>query len=117
MTPRAMLLALAALLPRPVRRIRAATGGAATGNGVAWIEANDLAERLERECAPIILDVRGLDEFVGALGHIRSARNMPLSELPSRVPELAEFRERDLILVCRTQMRSAKAAALLGDAG
>jgi len=60
--------------------------------------------------------VRGLDEFVGALGHLRNARNIPVDELPSRISELAEFRERDVILVCRTQMRSAKAAALLTDA-
>jgi rhodanese-related sulfurtransferase len=121
MNPRAMLsrpaLGLAVLLEQFARRMRTVRRGVASDEGVSWIEANDLADRLDRESAPITLDVRGPDEFRGALGHLRNARNMPLDELPSHVSELAEFRERDLVLVCRTQMRSAKAAALLSNAG
>ena len=47
----------------------------------SWIEPAALAMRLEREDPPIILDVRGPDEFTGPLGHIRQATNMPLVEL------------------------------------
>ena len=41
----------------------------------------------------------------------------PSMSFKRRISELADFKERELTLVCRTQMRSAKAAALLKDAG
>src|SRR5262249_2733154 len=110
------LLALAALLPRLVRRMRAGPGAAAD-DAVSWIEAGNLADRLDPESGAIVIDVRGPDEFRGPLGHLRGARNIPLDELQRRISELVELRERELTLVCRTQMRSAKAALLLKGAG
>lgn len=107
------LFAIAAFIPRLVRRLRG-TGRAEDRN---WIDAATLAERLARRDAPVILDVRGADEFRGALGHLRGATNIPLDALPRRMPDLAEFKERELAVVCRTQMRSAKAADLLRAAG
>jgi rhodanese-related sulfurtransferase len=83
----------------------------------SWIEPSDLADRLEREPRPLIIDVRGPDEFAGELGHLAGARNIPLSELPQHLRDLGRFREHQVVLVCRTQMRSAKAAALLQQAG
>ena len=84
---------------------------------VSWIEASDLADRLKRDPAPIVVDVRGLDEFGGELGHLRGARNIPLADLPGRLAELSRYQEHELALVCRTQVRSATAAAALTDAG
>ena len=46
--------------------------------GAAWIEAGDLRDRLGRGEHPLILDVRGPDEFDGPLGHIDGPRNVPL---------------------------------------
>lgn len=89
----------------------------AAADNVSWVEASDLADRLKREPAPIVIDVRGVDEFAGELGHLRGARNIPLPELPQRIAELAGLKDRELALVCRTQMRSAKAAADLMSAG
>jgi uncharacterized membrane protein YdjX (TVP38/TMEM64 family)/rhodanese-related sulfurtransferase len=114
------LLALAVFIPRIARRMRAPGPGerrAAAAADVSWIEASDLADRLDRDPGPIVVDVRGPDEFRGALGHLRGARNIPLDDLQRRISELGEFRERELALVCRTQIRSAKAAALLKNAG
>jgi rhodanese-related sulfurtransferase len=84
---------------------------------VSWIEPPDLAGRLEGEQRPLIVDVRGPDEFAGGLGHLAGARNIPLSELPQQLGDLDRFKERPVVLVCRTQMRSAKAAAMLQQAG
>jgi rhodanese-related sulfurtransferase len=88
-----------------------------TRTGGSWIEAEGLVARLHEEPKPIIVDVREPDEFAGELGHLRGARNLPLSNLAQRITELAPFKERDVVLVCRTQMRSAKAASMLKDAG
>jgi rhodanese-related sulfurtransferase len=96
---------------------RAGARRAVTADGMSWIEASDLADRLQCDSRPIVVDVRGPDEFRGVLGHLHGARNIPLDELQRRISELTEFRARELTLVCRTQMRSARAAALLKGAG
>jgi len=62
-----------------------------------------------------VIDVRGPDEFTGPLGHIADASNMPVGELSKRL--VAALKDRPVVLVCRTDTRSATAAMLLGDAG
>lgn len=102
------LLAAIALLPRLIRRLR---------RPFAWLEADDLLRQLaHRETVPIV-DVRGPDEFVGPLGHIAGARNIPVGDLNARLSELAGLEPQPIVLVCRTDKRSAAAAQTLHDAG
>jgi rhodanese-related sulfurtransferase len=61
--------------------------------------------------------VRGPDEFTGPLGHIADAANLPVGELPQRLMEINALKNRPVVLVCRTDRRSATAATLLRDAG
>ncbi len=94
--------------------------GARTGaavDDVSWIEPGNLAERLGRDPKPVIVDVRGADEFNGPLGHIANALNLPVGELPNRLMEIKALKDGAVILVCRTDKRSANAAALLSEAG
>ena len=102
------LLAVIVLLPRLVGRMRQSFG---------WIEANELKRRLDRGEAVTVVDVRGPDEFTGSFGHIASARNIPVGELPSRLAELAGLERAPVVLVCRTDKRSAAAARALHTAG
>lgn len=81
-----------------------------------WIECADLAARLTCETLAII-DVRGPDEFDGPLGHIEGAVNVPLDAIAAGKADLAGLRGREIVLVCRTDRRSARAAASLGAAG
>jgi uncharacterized membrane protein YdjX (TVP38/TMEM64 family)/rhodanese-related sulfurtransferase len=104
------LLAAVAFLPRLARRLK-------SEDAVRWIELGELVPRLEAAEAVAVIDVRGPDEFSGPLGHIPQARNFPLPELPRRIAELALLIETPVVLVCQTDRRSAKAAALLGSAG
>ena len=83
----------------------------------AWIEAAELKRRLDRGEAVTIVDVRGADEFTGPLGHIASARNIPVAELEGRLAELAGLEGEPIVLVCRTDKRSATAARTLRAAG
>jgi rhodanese-related sulfurtransferase len=83
----------------------------------AWIEANELKHRLDRGEAVTVVDVRGRDEFVGPLGHIATARNIPIAELESRLAELAGLEREPIVLVCLTDRRSAMAARTLRAAG
>jgi uncharacterized membrane protein YdjX (TVP38/TMEM64 family)/rhodanese-related sulfurtransferase len=102
-------LALVAFAPRLVRRLRAPR--------LRWINAAELATLQASRHAPLVLDVRNPDEFAGPLGHLPGARNEPLGELPARLEGLAAARLRPLVVVCRTDKRSAKAAELLDAAG
>jgi uncharacterized membrane protein YdjX (TVP38/TMEM64 family)/rhodanese-related sulfurtransferase len=104
------VLAAVAFVPPLLRRFK-------NVEEVRWIEVAELAPRLDGTKAITVIDVRGPDEFLGHLGHIRGARNVPLAELPGRVGELASLTETPIILVCQTDKRSARAALLLGDAG
>jgi rhodanese-related sulfurtransferase len=81
-----------------------------------WIEAPELVRRLDTADAPLVLDVRGPEEFVGPLGHIAGAHNLPLPDLAARLGE-ATGSGRPLVVVCRTDRRSATAASQLLAAG
>jgi rhodanese-related sulfurtransferase len=112
------LLASAAFLPWLVRRFRQRAGTSQPGaSEVSWIEAPELDDRLMRGPPPAVLDVRGPDEFTGELGHIAGARNIPLADLLQRVDEIDRLKTGSVVLVCKTQMRSAKAAGMLKETG
>jgi rhodanese-related sulfurtransferase len=81
-----------------------------------WVEIEELRRWLAGEGAPVLVDVRGADEFDGPLGHIDGARNIPLAELPAHTKELAA-EGRPLVMVCLTDKRSSQAAAELVAAG
>jgi len=108
------LLALVGFLPRWVRRWRAA---APATDPVTWIEAPALAARLAREPRPLVIDVRGPEEFAGELGHIAGAINIPIDEFPTRIGVRNLPQAHDIVLVCKTQIRSAKAAGILTQSG
>jgi rhodanese-related sulfurtransferase len=84
---------------------------------LAWIEANELKRRLDYGEAVTVVDVRRPDEFIGPLGHIATARNIPVAELEGRLGELAGLERAPIVLVCRTDKRSATAARTLRAAG
>ncbi len=79
-------------------------------------EARGLAAS-EAEQAPLFLDVRQPDEYTGELGHVPGAILIPLPDLPERLPEIESYRGKKVIAICRSGSRSARAAALLTDAG
>jgi len=63
----------------------------------------------------LTVDVRGAHEFEGPLGHVRGAKLIPLPELEARASELP--RGKELLLVCRSGVRSAKASQQLEALG
>jgi rhodanese-related sulfurtransferase len=73
--------------------------------------------QFDKSTAVTVIDVRGPDEFIGPLGHIAGARNIPVGELNTRLSELAGLEQRPIVLVCRTDKRSAAAGHALHDAG
>lgn len=61
----------------------------------------------------ILLDVRESQEW--SAGHAPKARHIPLGQLPDRMKELPQGRQ--ILTICRSGMRSAKAASLLAKDG
>ncbi|HMC13351.1 MAG TPA: rhodanese-like domain-containing protein [Gallionellaceae bacterium] len=62
-----------------------------------------------------ILDVREQDEFKA--GHLLNAKSIPLGKLRDRIGELERYREKPIVVVCRSGQRSATACALLDKEG
>lgn len=90
---------LASLLRRP--------GGPA-------ISVVDATLLINREDA-LVLDVRDPAEYAG--GHIPEAKNVPLAKLGERISELAQYKDRPIVVVCASGMRSATACNQLAKAG
>ena len=81
-----------------------------------WIEIDDLWQRLDAGEPVLLIDVREPDEFASPPGHLPGAINIPLPELSRRVAEVTA-QSRPVVLVCKTDRRSAKAAETLLAAG
>jgi rhodanese-related sulfurtransferase len=81
-----------------------------------WAEVDDLASWIQAGRVAVV-DVRGPDEFTGPLGHIAGARNLPIETLANRIHEIETLKNELVVLVCRTDKRSAMAAANLHAAG
>jgi phage shock protein E len=82
------------------------------------ISPQALRERRERvDAAPLVLDVRGADEY--AAGHLPGARHLPADELEGRLGEVPL--DRPIVTYCSMRhkgaSRSERAAALLRERG
>lgn len=102
----ALFLASGALLIWP--DIASFSGGA---NAIGTLEAT----RLMNQPGALVLDVREPAEF--AAGHLPRARHIPLGELSRRVEEIAKFKEKPVIVTCRSGARSGSACRTLVKAG
>jgi uncharacterized membrane protein YdjX (TVP38/TMEM64 family)/rhodanese-related sulfurtransferase len=102
------VLAMVGFVPRLLRRFRA--------KDPAWIESAELRQRLAADHSPLIIDVRQPEEFAAPPGHLPGAVNIPLAELAERAPDLAA-RDQTVVVVCKTDRRSARAATELLAAG
>ena len=101
------LLAVIGFVPRLIKRMRQ--------GGIAWIETNELQRQMTVGAALTIIDVRGPDEFIGDLGHIPGAVNIPVGDIANRLIEIKALGDKPVIMVCKTDKRSARAAELLSD--
>lgn len=98
------LLAAVMFLPRLVRRL----------HGAQELSVQALKQALD-EGRLTLLDVRSPEEF--SQGHVQGAVPVPLDELLAAPSRVAERFDTPLALICRTDMRSAKAWQALQRAG
>lgn len=81
------------------------------GKEVSVPEAIQLINRSDA----VVLDVRDAAEFTA--GHIPNSRHIPVGEIGKRLKELEKFKQRPIIVNCRSGTRSASACAVLRKNG
>ena len=86
------------------------------GGTLSGVEQADTlkATRLYNDDA-LVLDVREDKEY--AAGHIPKAKHIPLGQLAGRINELDKFRNKPVLVTCRSGQRSARACGMLKKAG
>lgn len=106
------LLGIVAFLPRLVGSLRKGR----------TVSVENIKQRLDAGEDFLLLDVRTEEDYHGEQGHIPQAKLLPLEELEQRlkentIDELADYLEKPVITICRTDRKSAKAALLLAEHG
>jgi len=80
------------------------------------IEQPEVLDRLARKDPMlVVLDVRAPAEY--AAGHVPSARNIAHDLIRERVGELADARDKEIVVYCRTGRRSQMALDALRELG
>lgn len=84
------------------------------GNRIRGVKEIDTAAALQliNHKNALVLDVREESEFKG--GHILGAKHIPLLKLKDRIGELERYRDKPVVVVCRSGGRAATACAVLG---
>ena len=73
------------------------------------------ATQLINQRDAVVVDVRDEGEY--RAGHIPHSRHVPLTAIGGRVQELEKFREKPVVLVCRSGNRAGAAAGILKKRG
>lgn len=65
----------------------------------------------------LVIDLRTPQQFDGPTGHVREAKNIPVSRLPYRLLEVLPFREDTVFLYCDTDECTEQGAKTLAASG
>lgn len=82
--------------------------------GVKDANTNDALQLINHKNA-FVLDVREQAEYEA--GHLLNAKLIPLTKLKERIGELEKYKDRPLVVVCRSGNRSSTACAILSKRG
>ena len=78
------------------------------------IEPQTVLKLIQKQQAPLILDVRSAEEF--AQGHIPGAINISYQSLPQN-QQLNAYKEQDIVIYCRSGRRAQIASKVLQEKG
>jgi rhodanese-related sulfurtransferase len=81
------------------------------------ISAEKFKEELKNNKDLIVLDVRTPQELNGSLGKIEGSINIPVQDLEKRIGELAEYKNKEIAVICRSGNRSVKGTEILIENG
>lgn len=87
------------------------------------LDAGDFCARIAANPDVIILDVRSEKEFNGTsqtvetYGHFKKAINVNVNQLNKRLPELMQYKDKEVLVYCSQSIRSPRAAYYLNLQG
>lgn len=98
----------------------------ASGVMLVWPELSKLAggadevgtlqaTQLMNQPNTLVLDVRAAEDF--ATGHLLRARNIPAADLQGRLGELVKFKDKPVLVTCRSGTKATGATRILKAAG
>lgn len=109
------LLSVAAVVALSGAALATPQVGLQEQSDVKLISQEDLLEKIDADEAPMILDVRTLEEFNE--GHVPGAIHIPYDELAERLAEIESAREKRVVVYCRSGRRAGIAEELLQKEG
>ncbi len=84
--------------------------------GRKWSEISPAeAARLMSHEQPLVLDVREANDY--REGHIREAKHIPFGQLAAKLDQIASWKDKPVIVYCRSGGQSASACKLLARHG
>ncbi|MCK4863905.1 MAG: VTT domain-containing protein [Gammaproteobacteria bacterium] len=101
------LLAIVGFLPSLIGRLRRGP----------MMDVEKVKQKLDSGEDVLLLDVRSAEDYVGEQGHVKGSLLIPLEEFNTRLSEIERFQEKTVMIICRTDRRSAKAAQILTKHG
>ena len=81
------------------------------------IDTGAVREKIDSQTYGLILDVRTPREYSGTLGHIKGSKLIPIQELEKKWEEIVAYKNKKVIVYCKSGGRSAKASAFLKEKG
>lgn len=87
-------------------------------NAAAYITPEELHDELERGEDLILIDMR--NDYEAKIGRFRNAVTLPVKsfrEIPGKLPDLEQFKDRKVVTYCTGGIRCEKASAFLKDSG
>lgn len=86
-------------------------------NEVLQLSAETVLHKISEAQPPLLIDVREEGEFNGELGSIQGSKLIPLEHLTTALDSIDGYRQKEVILICRSGARSTTAAAILKGVG
>ena len=81
------------------------------------ITVEELHERFDTNPPALLIDVRSKDEYEGNYGHLPNAKWIPMLDLESRISEIIEYKDSEVVTMCPGGGMSLVAVDLLKEAG
>jgi rhodanese-related sulfurtransferase len=86
---------------------------------------DELFEKINANTAPLVIDLRGEDEFNGGgensymtvFGHIAGSKRMGITELSANLEDLSSFKDKEIVTICPGGGMSLIAVDIMTDAG
>ena len=79
------------------------------------ITGSEFEKLVEENKDVVILDVRDAKDY--DKGHVENSINIPIDEVESRINELKDYQDKEILIYCSVGRRSAQAAEILENSG